>query len=234
MANTTFNGPVRAEGGFKQISKNSSTGAITDNTTIDSSGNISGGGTLAVTGATTLTGSLIANSTTNAIGTTKVQAFGASLAATNGGTTTYADNDILVEIGDLDATLPTTFANSTAPTHFLIEKVLIKTQVASGGTHVGNIQASATSGTATNSAVSSGTEIVGAGAVAISGTISADASVTEIDINLNNSAGAIHVFTPNITLPVATKSLYLCTTTTINNNSFQAGRYAITVEYSLV
>ena len=60
MANTTFNGPVRAEGGFKQISKNSSTGAITDNTTIDSSGNISGGGTLSVTGRSTLTGNTIA------------------------------------------------------------------------------------------------------------------------------------------------------------------------------
>ena len=34
MANTTFNGPVRAEGGFKQISKNATTGAITDNTTM--------------------------------------------------------------------------------------------------------------------------------------------------------------------------------------------------------
>jgi len=45
MANTTFNGPVRAEGGFKQISKNATTGAITDNTTIDSSGNLSVGGT---------------------------------------------------------------------------------------------------------------------------------------------------------------------------------------------
>ena len=29
MANTTFNGPVRAEGGFKQITKNATTGAIT-------------------------------------------------------------------------------------------------------------------------------------------------------------------------------------------------------------
>jgi len=228
MANTTFNGPVRAEQGFKQISKNATTGAITDNTTIDSSGNLSVGGT------TTLTGNFIANSTSNALGTKKIAMFGASLAATNGGTTTYADNDILVEIGDLDATLPTTFANSTAPTHFLIEKVLIKVQVASGGTHVGNIQASATSGTATNSAVSSGTEIVGAGATAIDTFISAAPSVTEIDINLNNSAGAIHVFTPNITLPIATKSLYLCTTTTIGNDSFQAGRYAISVEYSLV
>ena len=42
MANTTFNGPVRAEGGFKQVSKNASTGVFTDNFTIDSSGNMNG------------------------------------------------------------------------------------------------------------------------------------------------------------------------------------------------
>ena len=40
MANTTFNGPVRSENGFEQISKNSTTGAITTNLDIDSSGNI--------------------------------------------------------------------------------------------------------------------------------------------------------------------------------------------------
>ena len=40
MANTTFSGPVRAEGGFKQVSKNASTGAFTDQLTVDSSGNI--------------------------------------------------------------------------------------------------------------------------------------------------------------------------------------------------
>tara|TARA_A100001515_G_C4532247_1_gene197311 strand:- start:144 stop:701 length:558 start_codon:yes stop_codon:yes gene_type:complete len=40
MANTTFNGPVRSEGGFEQISKNSSTGAITTNLDVDTSGNI--------------------------------------------------------------------------------------------------------------------------------------------------------------------------------------------------
>ena len=40
MANTTFNGPVRSEGGFEQISKSSTTGAITTNLDIDSSGNI--------------------------------------------------------------------------------------------------------------------------------------------------------------------------------------------------
>ena len=40
MANSTFSGPVRSEGGFKQISKNSSTGVITDQVTVDSSGNL--------------------------------------------------------------------------------------------------------------------------------------------------------------------------------------------------
>ena len=40
MANTTFNGPVRSENGFEQISKASGTGVITTNLDIDSSGNI--------------------------------------------------------------------------------------------------------------------------------------------------------------------------------------------------
>ena len=35
MANTTFNGPVRSEGGFEQISKASGTGAITTNLDIE-------------------------------------------------------------------------------------------------------------------------------------------------------------------------------------------------------
>ena len=47
MANTTFNGPVRSEGGFEQISKNSTTGAITTNLDVDSSGNITTTGTIA-------------------------------------------------------------------------------------------------------------------------------------------------------------------------------------------
>ena len=38
MANTTFNGPVRSENGFKVISKNSTTGAVTDVASIASTG----------------------------------------------------------------------------------------------------------------------------------------------------------------------------------------------------
>ena len=35
MANTTFNGKVRSENGFAQITKTAATRAITENTTID-------------------------------------------------------------------------------------------------------------------------------------------------------------------------------------------------------
>ena len=56
MANTTFNGPVRSEDGFKQISISSTTGVATDNFTIDSSGNVSGTGTMKMTGATNIVG----------------------------------------------------------------------------------------------------------------------------------------------------------------------------------
>ena len=38
MANSTFSGPVRSEGGFTSISKNTSTGAITTLSSINSSG----------------------------------------------------------------------------------------------------------------------------------------------------------------------------------------------------
>ena len=44
MANTTFNGPVRSENGFEQISVAAVTGAVTTNLDIDASGNITSSG----------------------------------------------------------------------------------------------------------------------------------------------------------------------------------------------
>lgn len=38
MANTTFNGPVRSENGFKEITKNATTGAVTENISITHDG----------------------------------------------------------------------------------------------------------------------------------------------------------------------------------------------------
>jgi len=62
MANTTFKGTVRAEGGLSVISTADSTGIETTHTSISSStGNTSIGGTLGVTGATTLSDQLLVN-----------------------------------------------------------------------------------------------------------------------------------------------------------------------------
>ena len=60
---------------------------------------------------------------------------------------------------------------------------MIGITTAAGQTLAGNLALSATSGTATNAAVS-GTEIVGAGVAAFSTTLSVPLSITEIDINL--------------------------------------------------
>ena len=38
MANTTFNGPVRSENGFKEITKNATTGVVTENISITHDG----------------------------------------------------------------------------------------------------------------------------------------------------------------------------------------------------
>ena len=51
MANTTFSGNVRAGSGLEQVTKNATTGAYTTNFDVDSSGNVSGTGTLKLTGA---------------------------------------------------------------------------------------------------------------------------------------------------------------------------------------
>ena len=165
------------------------------------------------------------------LGTKKFQVFAGSLADTNGGTTQYADNDILVELGALDTTIDATNLGIVAATKIFIDKVKILVTTASGETLIGNLQLSATSGTATNSAVSSGTEIVGAGAALIDPQISAAPSVTEIDINFN-SAG-VHVFDPNITVASSLVNLYACTTTTLNSNTSQQGRFTVMVEYTV-
>ena len=64
MANTTFNGPVRSENGFNDISIADSTGAVTTNSTF--SNNTSIGGTLAVTES--ITGKRAVNTDFNAAG----------------------------------------------------------------------------------------------------------------------------------------------------------------------
>ena len=72
----------------------------------------------------------------------------------------YADGDVLVELGTLNSDHPDELVTATK---FFIHKAVVGITTACGQTLAGSLQLSATSGTATNAAVSSGTEIVGAG-----------------------------------------------------------------------
>ena len=73
MANTTFSGPVRSEGGFEQITVASSTGAITTNLDISSTG--------AITTSSTINAKQVIDTTFNAAG-----AASATLTAAQSGT----------------------------------------------------------------------------------------------------------------------------------------------------
>jgi hypothetical protein len=87
----------------------------------------------------------------------------------------------------------------TASKFFIHRASVLGLQLSAGATLVGGLSLSATSGTATNAAVSSGTEIVGAGVASFNRRISCYTdSVTEVDVDFDNTAGYYHVFVPNI------------------------------------
>ena len=65
MANSTFSGPVRSEGGFEQITVAASTGAITTNFDLDASGNITDVGSIASDGAISTTSTILAKKVIN-------------------------------------------------------------------------------------------------------------------------------------------------------------------------
>ena len=208
MANTTFSGPVRSKGGFNVINEDSTSGAITE------------------TGfSVNSTGQLIS------MGTRKIQTFAISLADTNAADTTYADDDVLVELGALNTDHPDALVTASK---FFIHKVVIgiTTAAASDANSIANLNLSATSGTATNTAISSGTEIVGAGVTSFNPRISATDSVTEIDIDLDATAGTFHVFEPNISAAIASKNLYLCAGDACDT-ALTAFRATLEIEYSV-
>jgi len=208
MANTTFNGPVRSEAGFKVINKDSTSGAITETGVSINS-----------------TGQLVS------LGTRKIQTFAIDLSGTNAAATTYGDNDVLVELGALNTDHPDALVTASK---FFIHKVVIgiTTAAASDANSLANLQLSATSGTATNTAVSSGTEIVGAGVASFNPRISATDAVTEVDIDLDATAGTFHVFAPNITAAIASKYLYMGAGAAADT-ALTAFRGTLEIEYSV-
>ena len=208
MSNTTFSGPVRSEGGFNVINKDSTSGAVTE------------------TGfSVNSTGQLIS------MGTRKIQTFAIDLSDTNAASVTYADNDVLVELGALNTDHPDALVTASK---FFIHKVVlgVTTAAASDANSLANLQLSATSGTATNAAISSGTEIVGAGAASFNPRISATDSVTEVDIDLDATAGTFHVFAPNISAAIASKNLYLGAGSACDT-ALTAFRGTLEIEYSV-
>ena len=205
MANTTFSGAVRSEGGFSVINKASSTGVITTVSSVNSTGQLW------------------------SLGSRKIQTFAGTLASTDAADTAYGDGDVLVELGTLNTDLP---GDLVTGTKFFFHRALIGITTAAGQTLVGGLMLSATSGTSTNAAVSSGTEIVGAGVTSFNEQLSATQSVTEIDVNLNNTAGLYHIFVPNVNAAIASKYLYAFATTAVNAD-ITAGRFTVELEYSV-
>ena len=118
-----------------------------------------------------------------------------------------------------------------------------------GAVLTGNLAVGSATGTATNVAVTNPTEVCGAGVASFSGHSSqvledegsvteSDANVpgpnaNEIDINFNNTAGNYHVFAPYVTAAIARKHLYARTTTTVNADTQQAGRFTVAARYSI-
>jgi len=205
MANTTFTGPVRSENGFQTVTKNSTTGAYTIRSQFNAEGTLA------------------------SLGTRKIQAFAGTLAGTDTGTA-YADGDVLVELGTLNVDAGSGLVTASK---FFIHRAMILITTPAGQTLAGSLKLSGTSGTATNAAPVSPTEIVGAGVTCFDPQVSAAASVTEIDVNFNNTAGNYHIFDPLITAPIASKYLYACTTTALNADA-TAGRFTVELEYSVL
>ena len=164
------------------------------------------------------------------LGIKKFQSFAGSLASIGDGTTQFSDTDVLVELGELDAGVPT---GHVAASKFFIDKIVVGITTTAGTALSAALYTSATSGTNANTNVASGTEICGAGVASFDTRVSAAGSdVTEIDIDMHGGNGHYHVFTPNVTSAIASKYLYLCATSTLNADA-TAGRFTVMVEYTV-
>lgn len=163
----------------------------------------------------------------DAFGLSRVALFEVSLAGTDIATA-YADNDCLVEIGRLNTSTPAGWTGPD-PTHIVIQECLVNVTTAAGQTLAGNFQLSATSGTLTNTALTSGDEVFGAGATYVSGTISTVG--TEADINYNAAGVTIAGYLP--VTAIAKDILYACTTTLLNADA-TAGRFTVQLRYTVI
>ena len=162
-------------------------------------------------------------------GSKKIVTFAGSLSGSTAASVQYTDNDIMQYLGVLDVSIPAGLGDAQK---ILIEKAIFSCTTACGQTLIGNVQLSATGGSAENGAVSTGTEILGAGAsmVAPDGS-GASTGYTEADLNFN-SAGITYA-APNIEVATSLVHVYVCATTTLNADA-TAGRFSLQLEYSVI
>tara|TARA_Y100000310_G_scaffold143746_1_gene143066 strand:+ start:17146 stop:17790 length:645 start_codon:yes stop_codon:yes gene_type:complete len=156
------------------------------------------------------------------VGVRYMKKFNYSLANTTAVATAYADDDCLVELGALEVPI--------GAAAIIFDNVLTNVTVVAGQILVGNIQVSATAGTATNAAITAGTEIVGADAVYLD---AAGGNLTVTEINPNLNAVAVRHDRPGIQVAATLINVYLCTSTTINAD-ITAGRGQVYIEYFAV
>tara|TARA_Y100000593_G_scaffold65537_1_gene120731 strand:- start:1522 stop:1986 length:465 start_codon:yes stop_codon:yes gene_type:complete len=136
------------------------------------------------------------------------------------------DNSVIVEIPGVKI-----------PAHSIITRVVVIPKVLSNlSTHLVNIQFSATSGTAADSTISSGTELIGAGAGGdAEDFISSDADETKEDIVMTASSGDLkEVYMSEALTKVGGSDVYLyvCNAGTGNGTTnSSAGTLTIMVEY---
>ena len=145
-------------------------------------------------------------------------------------TTAFADNDAIANCGPLDETVPSGYQD---PTKILIEKIVWMPSTAPGNTMVGNINAGTAGTDAITASITGQVELMGAGVTYRDPNLAANLSITEVDIDFN--ASTMQYCQPFIILPVATKYIYVGTTTTINHaTQFDAGRYQFQIEYTVL
>ena len=168
---------------------------------------------------------------TLSVGCKKFTSLAGSLENTTAVATAYSENDVLVELGTLDISLPSNFDQTARK--IVIEKIIVNVEVASGQALVGHISASATTGTATNSAIDTPTELFGAGATQLSPEgYGLTTTATEADIDFNSAS--VTFCSPGIVINDPTIiHIYACTTTAINAD-ITAGRFNVMVEYTVV
>ena len=127
-----------------------------------------------------------------------------------------------------DNTVITEIKNTKIPAKAIISKVVAKVARTSNlTTHAVNLQMSATSGTAADSSISSGTELLGAGVANTDSTDSASAS----DIDLKQS-GDVWICNDTVRNGGSDQYLYICNAGTSNGTTNStAGTVEIYIEY---